>query len=401
MHILFLAQRVPFPPNKGEKLRTFYQLEYLRRQGHIVSVVAPYTSNNELQYFDELKDNYCKHVISQKLANKYVSLGMGILKNQSLSVANFYNKKLQRKLDVILQQESVDTIICSASSMAEYVFQSHTLNKLQSSPKLIMDFMDLDSDKWRQYAEKSSLAMKLIYAREEKLLSQYEGKIAQDFDDCFFITDSEVNLFKQNHSQYHNVISIENGIDKSAFFPPDIDRKIDTPVFLFAGVMDYPPNIDAVNWFVDNVWPKVVDKWPSAKFYIAGMNPTDKMKQLSGGQGIEVTGFVEDIKPYFDQANIFVAPFRLARGVQNKVLQAFACGLPVVATSMGAEGIRYTESKDILLADTPEKFIQQITKLVDESTLYQSISKEALKTIDDHYSWDSILAPLNNLVAKK
>ncbi|WP_158971678.1 TIGR03087 family PEP-CTERM/XrtA system glycosyltransferase [Paraglaciecola sp. L3A3] len=399
MHILILAQRVPFPPNKGEKLRTFHQLEYLNRQGFTISLMAPYEDENELVYFDQLKKQYCEHVTTYKLNPKFLSLPVGFIKNQPLSVANFYHKALQNKLDALISEITFDTILCSASSLAEYVFCSSSLSKLKKKPRLIMDFMDLDSDKWRQYAEKSSFPMSYIYSREQKLLSQFEKKIADTFDDCFFITQAEIDLFKQVHSGLNNIHAIENGLDRTMFFPPENNRQVNQPIFLFAGVMDYPPNIDAVTWFVSNIWQDILKAWPEAKFFIAGMNPTEKIQQLTKHKGIEVTGFVEDIKPYFDQANIFVAPFRIARGVQNKILQAFACGLPVVATSMGAEGVRYHADEDILLADTPREYIEKISLLMRDKELYDKLSKNALDNIKNNYSWDSKLAPLKRLVA--
>lgn len=399
MHILILSQRVPFPPNKGEKLRTFHQLEYLKRSGFKISLLAPYENEEELEYFSTLETQYCEHVITEKLAPKYLSLPIGLLTNKPLSVANFYNSNLQEKLDKLVISVNFDAIMCSASSLAEYVFLSKTLKTLHKQPRLIMDFMDLDSDKWKQYAQKSTFPMSFVYARENKLLSQFENKIAQHFDACIFITQSEINLFSKKAPSIKNIHAIENGIDRTMFFPPEQQRQVVQPVFLFAGVMDYPPNIDAVMWFVQNVWQQVLKNWPDAKFFVAGMNPIEKIQQLEKLQGIEVTGFVEDIKPYFDQANIFVAPFRIARGVQNKILQAFACGLPVIATSMGAEGVRYQEGQDIMLADSPEAFIDNISLLIADNVLYNKLSQNALENIKYNYSWDSKLAPLRELIS--
>jgi sugar transferase (PEP-CTERM/EpsH1 system associated) len=401
MRILILAQRVPYPPNKGEKLRTFHQLEFLQKNGAQISVLAPHESDDELVYFEALRNNYCEQVSTRKLQSKALSLPLGLIKNQSLSVANFYSRSLQVDFDQLISSQPFDAIMCSASSMAEYLFKSSVLKTLPTQPQLIMDFMDVDSDKWAQYARQSNPLMKLIYTREHKLLSQYEGKIAEQFDACFLITDTEVDLFKQSHPQYTNIHAIENGIDSALFFPPNSSRQVSDPAFLFAGVMDYPPNIDAVSWFVDNVWDGIIARWPKATFVIAGMNPTDKINQYANKTGIEVTGFVDDIKPYFDQANIFVAPFRIARGVQNKVLQAFACELPVIATPMGAEGIRCQHGVDILLANSSHEFVSYTQRLIDDLPFYQSISSNALSTIQSYYSWDSILRPLKRLTEGK
>jgi glycosyltransferase involved in cell wall biosynthesis len=152
---------------------------------------------------------------------------------------------------------------------------------------------------------------------------------------------------------------------------------------------------------MDYIWPAIKKQWPLAKFCIAGMNPTDKIKKLQDINGIEITGFVDDIKPYFDKTNIFVAPFRIARGVQNKILQAFACGLPVIATSMGAEGIRCDAEQDILLADTLEQYMEKINLLMNSEQRYNSLSEAALINITQNYSWDSILEPMAAMLTDK
>jgi sugar transferase (PEP-CTERM/EpsH1 system associated) len=400
MKILIIAQRCPYPPNKGEKIRTFHHLHFLVQHGHEVILASPYEDDSEQSYFDELANIYCSKVLNAKLAIKPIRLLSGVLKNKALSVSNFYSSKLQSKIDAELRSQKVDVIFCSASSVAEYVFQSTVLANLDSPPKLIMDFMDVDSDKWTQYEKSNPWPLSMVYGRESKLITKFEASIVKKFDHCLLITQTEVDLFKSIHGSVANLTAVENGLDTSVFYPPNQPRTNKSPYFLFAGVMDYAPNIDAVMWFMEYVWPAIKKQWPQAKFCIAGMNPTDKIKKLQDIEDIEVTGFVDDIKPYFDKTNIFVAPFRIARGVQNKILQAFACGLPVIATSMGAEGIRYKAEQDILLADTPEQYIDKIKLLINNKERYLALSNNALNTIDENYSWDSILAPLTTLLKK-
>jgi sugar transferase (PEP-CTERM/EpsH1 system associated) len=398
VNILLLSHRVPFPPNKGEKIRTFYQLKCLSELGHQIHLFSPYENKADLAHFNTLAETLCTTVKAAPLKHKALRLVKGIAKNQSLSIANFYDKNLQRHVDLFLSDNTVDAILCTASSMAEYIFKSSVLKTINKKPLLIMDFMDVDSDKWGQYKQNSPFPMSMIYAREQYLLSKYEKRIVEQFDACYLIAQAEVTLFNQQVIQSDKVQVMGNGLDTIAFYPAKEKEANPYPIFLFTGVMDYKPNVDAVVWFAEKCWGDIIKQHPRARFIIAGMNPNKDVMKLVELTGVEVTGFVDDILPYYHQADIFVAPFRLARGVQNKVLQAFSCALPVISTPMGAEGIRCQADRDILIASSPEQFIQQANKLIDQPTLAQSIGESALQIIQQHYSWPSQLLPLVNFL---
>jgi len=402
VNILFLAHRVPFPANKGEKIRTFNQVKYLTEAENKISVCAPLEHEEELAFFKELREQYCHSVSFSALSNKLIRLTRGLLSGKALSVANFYSANLQNQFDNMLIKGDYQTIICTSSAMAEYIYRSKALNILETKPQLLMDFMDLDSDKWQQYANTSSWPMKWIYQREAKLLSEYEQKITCDFDCSFFIADAEVELFKSQVQDLEKssgkVHTLGNGMDTELFTPAEIKPNNKAPVFLFTGVMDYKPNIDAVVWFVEKIWPAIINKFPAAKFIIAGMNPSAQVKALEKSSGIEVTGFVDDILPYYHQSDYFVAPFRLARGVQNKVLQAFACGLPVISTPMGAEGIDCIADESILIANNSDEFLTCIENLENNDVFYQRIKNNALNLINEHYSWQGKLQVLGDVI---
>jgi sugar transferase (PEP-CTERM/EpsH1 system associated) len=401
LNILILSHRVPFPPNKGEKIRTFHQIKHLSELGHQIHLFSPYEDPTELAHFDTLHATLCASVEASPLKHKVMRLLTGLVKGQSMSVVNFYDKTLQQKFDEFLVGNSVDAIICSASSVAEYIFKSTVLNILDKKPLLIMDFMDVDSDKWGQYQQSSSFPMSRVYAREQRLLAEYEKRIVDQFDACYLIAQAEVTLFNQKIVKSDKVQVMGNGLDTSVFYPPKLKQQNPTPVFLFTGVMDYKPNEDAVIWFVKACWPTIVGQHANAKFIIAGMNPSSDIKRLANGQNIKVTGFVDDILPFYQQADIFVAPFRIARGVQNKVLQAFSCALPVISTPMGAEGILCQTDRDILIASTSDEFIAQANRLIVHPKLAQSIGQSALHNIKQQYSWQSQLQPLVNLLDTK
>ncbi|MFT2090386.1 TIGR03087 family PEP-CTERM/XrtA system glycosyltransferase [Paraglaciecola sp. 2405UD69-4] len=401
MNILLLSHRVPFPPNKGEKIRTFHQVQHLNELGHQVHLIAPYEDETELVYFKALEDSLCSTVTTSLLSKKLVRLLKGLIKGKALSVANFYNLKLQKQFDDFVTKNNIDAIICSASSVAEYVFKSEALEAMKRAPLLIMDFMDVDSDKWGQYKESSSFPMSLIYSREQRLLKAYEKQIVEQFDTCYLIAEAEVNLFNEKVIKSDKVQVMGNGLDTSAYYPNPLKKQSGGSTFLFTGVMNYKPNEDAVLWFVKECWPSILKTHPESRFIIAGMSPSSDILQLKNEESIEVTGFVDDILPYYHQADIFVAPFRLARGVQNKVLQAFSCALPVISTPMGAEGILCTPGKDILIASTPAEFIQQAKKLISNTKLAESIAQNSEEIIKQNYSWQSQLKPLVSLLSRE
>ena len=391
---LYLAQRIPYPPNKGEKIRTFHQIKYLLENGHEIFLCSPYSSAEELELFGKFADNYGVHIEKAGLGAKAVRYLAGLFSHKPLSVANFYNKKLQHAVDRIVAEEGIQNIVCTSSSMAEYVFNCSTLPAGKHRPRLVMDFMDMDSDKWRQYGDSAAVPIKWIFKRESTLLAKYEQEVYRFFDASFFISRAEVDLFCQKNKCVDRPLAIGNGIDYQSYAPAALVPENRDPVFIFTGVMDYRPNVDAVIWFTKHVWPRVIRSHPESRFIIAGMNPAPAIMALAKGKGIEITGFVDDILPYYHQSDFFVAPLRIARGVQNKILQAFSCGLPVISTSMGAEGIEYIEGKHILIADTPDDFFNRIEMLVNDGELTRSLKDNAMQLVKEHYSWEAKLVDL-------
>ena len=199
MKILIIAQRCPYPPNKGEKIRTFHQLKYFNECEHDVILASQYEDDSEQKYFDELEKHHCLEVVSTKLPAKPIRLISGFIKNKALSVSNFYSAKLQSKIDDVLVSQEVDVIFFSASSVSEYIFRSKVHATLNTPPVLIMDFMDVDSDKWTQYKKSHQWPLSAVYGRESRLIANVEANIVDKFDHCLLITQTEVDLFQSIH----------------------------------------------------------------------------------------------------------------------------------------------------------------------------------------------------------
>jgi len=401
MNIIYLSHRVPFPADKGEKIRTYHQLEYLAKQGHSIAVFSPLETQKEQLFSDGLARALPVSVHCALLPSGLWRKGVSLMQSKPVSVSHFYSRRLQQQIDAHLARQPVDAVVCTSSAMADYVFRSAELSARsgRSRPRLIMDFMDLDSDKWHQYQQQSEGIMRWVYQRESHLLSGMEQRIYHAFDACLFISENEVDLFSIELGERTKLHVSANGLDTQSFYPPTKTiKKPRGPNLLFTGVMNYKPNEDAVLWFVKTQWPEVRARWPDARFVIAGMTPSNRVQALAEHDGIEVTGYVTDILPYYHRADVFIAPFRLARGVQNKILQAFACGVPVVTTGKGAEGIACQHNEHLLVGETPDAMIEAIDRLVNNADLVQRLKNNALSLVQQSYSWQGQLAGLGELV---
>ncbi|WP_395344616.1 glycosyltransferase [Ningiella sp. W23] len=396
-NILVVSHRVPFPPNKGEKLRTFYQIEALVNHGHSVTVAAPIESEQDKEHVLALAKRLSIAVHTFKLPHKILRIARALFKNESISSANFYAKDLSAFL--LRHVEDFDIVYTCASSLNSYIFQL----KLHQKAICMSDFMDVDSDKWRQYAKNANVLMRYVYSREAKLISELEDKSVAYLARCFVIAQEEKRILESQTKdtladKHSNIGVLGNGVDVSEFAhcPNKANHIIE---LVFVGVMDYKPNVESVHWFVDNCWARVKDAVPNARFTIAGMNPVPSIQRLEKLDGIEVTGFVDDIMPYFDRAHIFVAPFQTARGVQNKVLQAMSCGLAVVSTKLGIEGIFHETDKDVIIADSIDDFSSALIQLSQDDARRQTLGKCANERIVNEYSWEAALKPLLSAVS--
>lgn len=395
LKISVVAQRVPYPPNKGEKLRTFHQIERLVHLGYAVDVLTLAESEADESYAKALEDELNISVTTFKLPSKLKRYLWSLSKGLPLSVGAFYSESLYRTI-VLKMTGEADVLLFSASSLGYYALKG--VNTSSCKAHLLMDFMDVDSDKWAQYASSSPFPMSWVYTRESEKVRELEAQINHLFLQTFLIAQEEVALFHRKVSNKKVVKVLGNGMDFSRFYPGAQNEASLPPNFLFTGVMDYKPNVDAVCWFVKHCWSSIKSQLPQATFTIAGMNPNEQVKALSNVEGVQVTGFVEDILPFFHRASAFVAPFRIARGVQNKVLQAAACNVVVVTTPMGAEGIAFASPQTMLMASEADQFSQQCVSAVVDPVNARAIADNAFRCIRQQYSWEQQLMPLQELL---
>lgn len=386
-HLLFLCHRIPYPPNKGDKIRSYNLLIELGSKYHL-HLGCFIDDNEDWQHRDSV-DNYCassKYLALNPKKAKMKSL-LGLLRNEPLTIPYYHNHFMEEWTKETIRKYKISRCVVFSSAMAQYL-----LSPALGASRKIIDFVDVDSDKWRQYASGRRGLGAWIYKREANRLEDYDKEVAKRFNVSVFVSEDEAKLFR--HLLDDDSIPVKhmaNGVDTD-YFSPELSLPSPYPEegkrIVFTGAMDYWANVDAVEWFVKEVFPKLSASFDDLVFYIVGSNPGDPVKQLATKR-VVVTGRVPDVRPYLIHADVVVAPMRIARGIQNKVLEGMAMGKPVIVTSKGLEGIKAQAGKDILLADRPEEFETQLVAILNHE--HESMGARARNYVCQQCSWRSSL----------
>ncbi len=362
--LLYLCHRIPYPPNKGDKIRSFHLLKHLA-QGHRVFLGGFIDAVEDWEYATRL-DEWCEDTYFLRLHPRLAKLKSltGFLSNRALTLPYYHDARMARWAGAVMSRERIDAVLVYSSAMAQYILGSE-----YGAARRVIDMVDVDSDKWRQYSGKKSWPMSWVYRREADRLFEFERHAAAQLDHSFFVSSKEAGLFKQLAPEVaHKVGFYNNGVD-TEIFSPELDCPSPYPegsqAITFTGAMDYWPNTDAVFWFANEIFPAIRQKWPQALFYIVGSNPSEQLLSLNSREGIVVTGQVVDVRPYIKYAATIVAPMRIARGIQNKVLEGMAMARPVVVTSMGLEGISAQDGSEVWVADDVPGFVNRIDSILD------------------------------------
>ena len=389
--LLYLVHRIPYPPNKGDKIRSYHLLKHLA-QRFKVHVGAFIDDSNDWQYTEALAQMAGGEVKLLALNPRLATLksAAGLLTGEPLTLPYYRARQMQRWVDDLLATRPITRALVYSSSMAQYVMQHTRLHR-------VIDFVDIDSDKWRQYAEKKTWPMNWVYRREARTLFDYERRVTHAFAASAFVSEAEAALFKRLAPDCADkVFGFSNGVDTD-YFSPSLTFSSPYPageqVLVFTGAMDYWANVDAVTWFARDIFPAVKRAHPEAAFYIVGTRPTSEVQALVQHSGVTVTGAVADTRPYIAHAAMAVAPLRIARGIQNKILEAMAMAKPTVVTEQALEGIDAQAGRDLLLASDSAAFSAQCIALLTQPN--PALGQAARNRVVTGYSWARHLASID------
>lgn len=384
--LFVISSRVPYPLDKGDKLRLYHQLRLLADEFDICLCAIDENGDGD-QYLEELKKTIPNtHIIKLSKWLKYLNTGLGLLGRKPLQVYYFYQGKAKKEISRIIKEFGPDHIYCQLIRAAEYVKDYHHIKKT-------IDYQDAFSKGVERRIEKQRW-LKYVFKLEHRRLLKYENLIYDYFDYHTIISEEDRNyIFHENRQQ---IVIIPNGIDSENFAPKNKLKECD---LLFVGNMSYAPNIDAVSYIANEIIPLIVKDYPEIKFRIAGANPSSEVKKLQSKQ-IEVTGWIDDIRDAYWGSKIFLAPMRIGSGLQNKLLEAMACEIPVVTSPLANRSLKAEDHCDILIAKEPKEIAQTVIELLNNQDLYSRLSENGRKYVMDHFSWDSSVHQLSEIFNK-
>ena len=390
-NVLYLVHRLPYPPDKGDKVRSFHLLKHLLKE-HRVFLGTFVDDPDDEAHVDVLR-GWCAdlHVARLNPARARIASLVGLWRQESLTLGYYRDAGLAHWAEQVMATQGIDAVIVFSSSMAQYAGQ-------RPGVPVLVDFVDVDSAKWTAYADARTWPMSWLYRREGTQLLAYERSVAKRAAQSFFVTGKETALFLSLAPECSGSVEVMgNGVDAD-HFAPDAARVSpfaagEIPL-VFTGAMDYWPNVDAVTWFSREVVPLLRARWPALRFHIVGRSPLASVQSLAG-DAVVVSGTVPDVRPYLQHAAAVVAPLRLARGIQNKVLEAMAMARPVVAAAACAEAIDARPGTDLLVASTAEDYLRELDALLRSPDQSARVGASGRERVIERYGWAAHLSRLD------
>jgi sugar transferase (PEP-CTERM/EpsH1 system associated) len=389
--ILYLCHRIPYPPNKGEKIRAFHQIRAMAER-HEVDVFTLADDPKDLSHKEAL-GKHCASVTVIPISARWrrVAAIPYLLSGRALSLPCFYSRELAKAVRRQARERSYDRIFLYCSVMGQY------LDELPAETPVVADFVDVDSDKWTQYAAYAKYPISAVYRREGRCLRNWERRLSEQVASVLVSTDREARLLR-GIAPAARVEAVPNGVDSDYFSPAAVPRTPGPPTIVFTGDMSYFPNQNAVTWFADDVLPKIAAQIPAVRFLVVGRNPGPAVRALERREGVEITGYVPDVRTHLARATVAVAPFHIAAGIQNKILEAMSYGLPVAATPRAAQGLTEGCRSLVQTAESAQDFAATVVSLLQDRELASGLGSAGRERVVEEYSWAGSLRRMLELL---
>jgi sugar transferase (PEP-CTERM/EpsH1 system associated) len=390
LSILYICHRVPYPPDKGDKIRAFHQIRALAERHRIHLLTLADGPVPDLAGLRELCEEVEVFPVSREAG--FLRAGASLAGKRPLTMAFFSSRSLERRVTELARLKRFDVVVAYSSSTAPYA-------ELAAGVPRVLDMVDVDSAKWEQYARYAAPILRPVYALEARRLQAYEAAAGRSFAKVVLATGNEAADFLA-FAPDAPAVAIANGIDLDFFRPLDLP-KAKHPTLIFTGQMDYFANVDGVVHFARKVLPRLRLRFPEIELLIVGRSPAGKVRELAELPGVHVTGAVGDVRPFLARAWVFVAPLRIARGVQNKVLEAMASNLPVVCSERVEAGLSeggFENGRDLLASADDAGLELAITSLLEDSVLRERMAAAARGRLADAYKWSTNLKRFEDLL---
>ncbi len=389
--LLYIAHRVPFPPDKGERLRAFHAIRALAKHFR-VTVAALAHSAADVTAAAKL-DPWCERLLVARAGGAWGwARGTAALASgRSVTEGYFRSRQLRRLIAEAAGDGLFDLVLGTSSSTLPYVLGV-------PAGARVLDLVDADSAKWAAYAAAARGPKAWLYAREARAVRQLEHEALTRCDAVALVSDAEVAALGPVPSGA-TVLAVGNGVDLDVFRPRPRPADV-RPTLVFTGTMDYRPNVEGVCWFAETVWPALRRERPDLRFVVVGRNPAPAVRRLAERPGIEVTGAVPDVRPYLSEARAAVVPLLTARGIQNKVLEAMAMGRAVVASPPALEGLDLGRGTDVVEAASPASWVEAVRSLLEDDGRREALERAARARVEADFAWEARLEPLVDLCAR-
>jgi len=386
--LLYVVHRAPYPPDKGDRIRAYQLLRYLAPKA-AVHLACLADEPIEPQVLAALRP-FCERIAVIPLGPlRWVRACGSLARGRTATQGAFSSPKLRAVLRHWARLTKFDACVASASSMVPYL----RLAELQGVPAVV-DLVDVDSQKWLDYAAASRGWRKWLYRLEAGRLRRLESKLPSWTRAATVVSDAEAEIYRQ-FAGHGRIEVVTNGVDLDYFHPLPEPNQAGC---VFLGALDYRPNVDGVTWFCNEVWPLVLRSRPDATIHLVGRRPVPAVQRLAELPGVELVGQVPDVRPHLAKAAVAVVPLRIARGIQNKILEAMAMGKATVISPACLKGLSANPGQDLLVAATPQEWAESLVLLLNDAPLRSRLGAAARGYVTENHRWDRCLAPLDSLL---